>query len=79
MHREIKICVLCVSMSMISSATLAGADKKDGAEVDSTRNHILENAQVTSTRAVRTRSIVPQTNKAVRHRVVFSLRIFLSV
>ena len=61
MHREIKICVLCVSMSMISSATLTGADKNDGSEVDSTRNHILEKAQVTSTRAVRTRSSVPQT------------------
>ena len=68
MHREIKICVLCVSMSMISSATLTGADKKDGAEVDSTRNHILENAQVTSTRAVRTRSIVPQTTLYQRSR-----------
>ena len=28
MHREIKICVLSVAMSMISSAVLTGADKK---------------------------------------------------
>lgn len=61
MHREIKICVLCVSMSIISSATLTGANKNDVAEVDSTVNHILEKSQVTSARAVRTRSSVPQT------------------
>ena len=61
MHREIKICVLSVSMSIISSATLTGANKNDVAEVDSTVNHILEKSHVTSARAVRTRSSVPQT------------------
>ncbi|MGM9735938.1 MAG: TonB-dependent receptor plug domain-containing protein [Candidatus Cryptobacteroides sp.] len=61
MHREIKICVLSVSMSIISSATLTGADKEDNVPADTSRTVRLEEAQVTTSRAVQVRSAMPQT------------------
>lgn len=62
MHREIKICVLSVSMSIISSATLTGADKDGNVPADTSRAVRLEEAQVTTSRAVPVRSAMPQTN-----------------
>lgn len=60
MHREIKICVLSVSMSMISSAVLTGADKKGSVHIDSTRSTALKESVVTSAPPVLTRSPLPQ-------------------
>lgn len=61
MHREIKICVLSVAMSMISSAVLTGADKKGSVHIDSTRSTALKESVVTSSPPVTTRSPLPQT------------------
>ncbi len=61
MHREIKICVLSVSMSIISSATLTGADKEDSVPADTSRTVRLEEAQVTASRPLPSRSAMPQT------------------
>lgn len=66
MHREIKICVLSVSMSMISSAVLTGANKTDVSPADTSLAEKLEQAQVTGTRAVNVRSAMPQIPLYVR-------------
>ncbi len=69
MNRDIKICVLSVAMSMISSAVLTGADKKDSAHVaDSARSEVLRESTVTASHAVPARSPLPQTPLYVRSR-----------
>lgn len=69
MNREIKICVLSVAMSMISSAVLTGADKKGSVHVaDSAGTTVLKESKVTSSPPAPARSPMPQTPLYVRSR-----------
>lgn len=59
MHIEVKICVLSVSMSIISSAVMTGRDKTDTVPADTAKTEVLKQSQVHAGRAVPARNITP--------------------